>query len=236
MELECFELEHLGSPITFAYQSSMFGTLDIHNDRKRAMLNVLMLANILSEKNCSILTNWSKHILCNKWPQSGMWHGILEVWISPKHTGQFDRDIFSTHWNCQHIFFNQFHKKFFYANELPYVLQFSIELAGTYYTLHNGRNCFCHLSGIFRIHDNGTGLYLHRQIDYISNMCTASELWFWKSIYSLGFFFFFEITLPNRTLQFSHSACTFCRVSHFVQINSVNVFLSKWWSSFSSWQ
>lgn len=44
------------------------------------------------------------------------------------------------------------------------------------------------------------------------------------------------ITFPNRTPQFSHSACTFCLVSHLMQINSVKVFRSKWWSSFSSWQ
>lgn len=44
------------------------------------------------------------------------------------------------------------------------------------------------------------------------------------------------LTLPKRTPHFWQSACTFCRVSHLVQINSVNVFRSKWWSSFSSWQ
>lgn len=47
------------------------------------------------------LTNWSKHVLCNKWPQSGMWHGYRDVCISPKHTGQFERDTFSTHYRFQ---------------------------------------------------------------------------------------------------------------------------------------
>lgn len=99
LELECFELERLSSPTIFAYQSLRFGTLDRHNGQRRAIIKRNNFKwKLYTRKLVRLITNWSKHILCNKWPQSGMWHGILDVWISPKHTGQFDRDIFSTHW------------------------------------------------------------------------------------------------------------------------------------------
>lgn len=54
----------------------------------------------------NLFTNWSKQVLCSRCPQSGIWHGYRDVWISPKHTGQFERDMFSTHWKWNHFLFS----------------------------------------------------------------------------------------------------------------------------------
>lgn len=159
------------------------------------------------------LTNWSKHVLWSRCPQSGMWQGYLDVWMSPKHTGQFDREIFSTHrcpliFKCsgKHMLQTSQWKKLFRPpmRHMPQPSQWYWSLSSSSNRLH-----------IKQVYWNGKW--------ELSNRLAGT----WSRI---------ELTFPNRTPQFSHSACTFCRLSHFVHISSVSVFLSKWWSSFSSWQ
>lgn len=115
---------------------------------------------------------------------------------------------------------------------------FSAAVANTCYTLHNGKSYFARRCDKFRIHHNGIDLYLHHRRDCKLDKCTVWRKWIVETDIIIGEsrkmhlraseMYFFLVTLPNLTPQFSHSACTFCRVSHFVQINSVKVFLSKW--------
>lgn len=138
--------------------------------------------------------------------------GILYFYVIYKHT----RWPFVFSCNGKHILHTSQWKKLFLPpiRQIPHPLQW-------YWSLSSSSNRL-QIRHVYWKHVNIKILFFFRQIKY-----KLIDLY---NIYEM------MITFPKRTPQFWHSACTFCRVSHRVQINSVNVFLSKWWSSFSSWQ
>lgn len=176
-----------------------------------------------------------------------MWHGYRDVCMSPKQTGQFERDIFSTH--C-----NRYKKIYLISNLKTFSGQIIYSLNPC--SLISLTRCplVFSCSGKHMLHTSQWKKLLRppiRQIPHPSqwywSLSSSSNKLHIKHVYckrndKFKFNVFIErishfvLTFPNLTPQFSHSACTFCRVSHCVQISSVNVFRSKWCCSFSSWQ
>lgn len=103
--------------------------------------------------------------------------------------------------------------------------QFLTVKEDTYCILRNGKIFRVLQHGKCRNHHSDIDFCLHHQTNCKLNKCTEI-----KGLVRICFKEFsklIKLTLPNRTPQLEHSAWTFCRVSHSVQISSVTVFLLK---------
>lgn len=120
-----------------------------------------------------------------------MWHGYRDVCISPKHTGQLDRDIFSTHctktngkecqwWSmkiAQRVNEGADLLEFLsLSRNSPYGHQFLAAAASTYYTLRSERNYFGRQFGRCRIHHNGIDSCRRHRTSYISDTYTVGRM------------------------------------------------------------